>query len=57
MHCVHGSTMNQERRLSTTQQQHIIRTSLSISLTDSLHFESDKINDWMLVLVGAKEPK
>ena len=29
------------------QQQHI-RTSLSITLTDSLHFDSDKMNDWML---------
>ena len=35
------------------QQQHI-KTSLSITLTDSLHFESDKMNDWML---EAKEPK
>ena len=29
-------------------QQQNIRTSLSITLTDSLHFESDKMNDWML---------
>ena len=35
------------------QQQHI-RTSLSITLIDSLHLESDKMNDWML---EAKEPK
>ena len=35
------------------QQQHI-RTSLSITLIDSLHFESDKMNNWM---VEAKEPK
>ena len=35
------------------QQQHI-RTSLSITLTDSLNFESDKMNVWML---EAKEPK
>ena len=35
------------------QQQHI-RTSLSITLTDSLNFESDRMNVWML---EAKEPK
>ena len=35
------------------QQQHI-RSSLSITLTDSLHFESEKMNHWML---EAKEPK
>ena len=42
-----------EPRKQGGQQQHI-RTSLSITLTDSLHFESDKMNDWML---EAKEPK
>jgi len=43
-----------ESRKQGGQQQHI-RTSLSITLTDSLHFkESDKMNDWML---EAKEPK
>ena len=29
------------------QQQHI-KTSLSNTLIDSLHFESDQLNDWML---------
>ena len=42
-----------ESRKQGGQQQHI-RTSLSITLTDSLHFESDKMNDWM---IEAKEPK
>ena len=42
-----------ESRKQGGQQQHI-RTSLSITLTDSLHFESDKMNNWML---EAKEPK
>jgi len=42
-----------EPRKQGGQQQHI-RTSLSITLTDSLHFESDKMNDWM---IEAKEPK
>ena len=36
-----------ESRKQGGQQQHI-STSLSITLTDSLHFESDKMNDWML---------
>ena len=29
-------------------QQKNIRTSFSITLTDSLQFETDKMNDWML---------
>ena len=35
-------------------QQQRIKTSLSITLTDSLHFKSDKMNDWML---EAKDPE
>ena len=35
-------------------QQQYIKTSLSITLTDSLHFKSDKMNDWML---EAKDPE
>ena len=42
-----------EARKQGGQQQHI-KTSLSNTITDSLYFESDKINDWML---EAKEPK
>ena len=43
---------NEPRKQGGKQQQ--IRTILSITLTDSLHFKSDKMNDWM---VEAKEPK
>ena len=43
---------NKSRKQGCQQQN--IRTSLSITLTDSLHFKSGKINDWML---EAKEPK
>ena len=42
-----------EPRKQGGQQQHI-KSSLSTTITDSLHFESDKMNDWML---EAKEPK
>ena len=42
-----------EPRKQGSQQQHI-RNSLSITLADSLLFELDKMNDWML---EAKEPE
>ena len=42
-----------EPRKHGGQQQHI-KTSLSNTIIDSLHFDSDKMNDWML---EAKEPK
>ena len=38
------------RRPTTTHQ----KTGLNITLTDSFHFESDKMNNWIL---EAKEPK
>ena len=47
------SWIYKEPRKQGGQQQHI-RTSLSITLTDSLYFKSDKMNDWLL---EAKEPK
>jgi len=47
------SWIYKEPRKQGGQQQHI-RTSLSITPTDSLHIELDKTNDWML---EAKEPK
>ena len=50
IHCIHGSTKNQENKAVNNN----IITSLSIILTDSLHLESDKMNDWML---EAKDPK
>ena len=44
---LHSWIYNKSRK-QDGQQQHI-RTSLSITRTDSLQFESDKIvNDWML---------
>ena len=36
-----------EPRHRDGQQQHI-KTSLSNTIIDSLHFDSDKMNDWML---------
>ena len=44
MHCVHEFITNQESKAVNKK----IRNSLSITFTDSLHFESDKMNDWML---------
>ena len=41
------SCIYNKSRKQGVQQQHI-RTSLSIILTDSLHFESDNMPDWML---------
>ena len=43
---LHSWIYNKSRKQGGQQQN--IRTSLSITLTDSLHFESDKKNDWIL---------
>ena len=41
------SWIYKEPRKQGGQQQHI-KTSLSNTLTDGLHFETDQLNDWML---------
>jgi hypothetical protein len=54
MSCKRGGPRNallswiyKKSRKQGGQQQHI-KTSLSNTLTDSLHFETDQLNDWML---------